>query len=118
MNEYYLTCRRWGNDLRKLYAMLTFLNREDELRRLVKWAGRNGYTNPLRLYKNRHADTKRALFRAWIDAPYIARYAYAAFILKKVLFPQPNYNRKGSASAYKCILLTPRIKSHNMVVVQ
>jgi hypothetical protein len=95
-----------GN-VQKFYALLTLMNREDELRRLTKWADRNGRVHPLHLYKNRLADTEKALSRARIDAPYVTRYAHAAFILKRVLFPQSKYYRKGSASAYKRILLTP-----------
>jgi hypothetical protein len=106
MNECYLSNRNSRNNLQNFFTVLTLMNREDELRRLVKWAGRNGHAHPLRLYKNRLTDTEKTLFRARFDAPLAIRNAHAAFILKKVLFPQPKYYQKGSASAYKRASLT------------
>ncbi len=107
MFKYYIFRVKSVTNTQNFYQILTLMNREDELCRLAKWADKHRYTNPLRLYKTRLTDTEKALFRARIDTPYATRYAHAAFILKKVLFPRLKYYTKGSARAYKHALLTP-----------
>ncbi len=93
--------------MRKFFAALTLLNRQEELEQLVKWAKQKGYLAPLHLYEIRLSDTQKALFRTQIAMPRVAVCAHIAHVSKKVLFSRPKYYQKGSACAYKRAWLTP-----------
>jgi len=91
---------------KKFYTILSILNREAELGRLVDWATRKRLPDPRKAYQNRLADEERRLFRYTLDHPGLTVWTRRLRWLGSILSPTPRYYPRGSAAKYRSDYLT------------
>ena len=93
--------RMYRETWRIFRAIFWALNRQDELKRLICWAGERNLTGPRDAYERHLENTQRQLRTYGYHAPRIMGWAVALQKLSKLIRSTPQYGSKGSATIYR-----------------